>query len=274
MATSMFSTKGRYALRAMVDLATHDGWVSLGDVSERQNISRKYLEQVIALMHRAGYVESLRGKGGGYRLTRAPEDYTLGEILRLPAVHQRRDLPAGLRLPHGQGLGRPRPRDLGVSRQQDPCGHPAHWRRQLRQCRRDARRSRCRQRRIQRRCGQPRRVKSRPRRATIQSWHELYYGPYYKLYYGPALRYVSAVRCVRHYESCCVSAALQVVLPMPIFSRYASPSMHHRCNKLSRVRTSSGRHTTSNTRWRFAANRCRQASKVRSSSSPRTSVKL
>ena len=82
MATSMFSTKGRYALRAMVDLATHDGWVSLGDVSERQNISRKYLEQVIALMHRAGYVESLRGKGGGYRLTRAPEDYTLGEILR------------------------------------------------------------------------------------------------------------------------------------------------------------------------------------------------
>ena len=78
----MFSTKGKYALRAMADLATHDGWVSLGDVSKRQNISRKYLEQVISLMHKAGYVESLRGKGGGYRLTRAPEDYTLGEILR------------------------------------------------------------------------------------------------------------------------------------------------------------------------------------------------
>ena len=78
----MFSTKGMYALRAMADLAVHDGWVSLGDVSERQNISRKYLEQVIALMHKAGYVESLRGKGGGYRLTRKPEDYTLGEILR------------------------------------------------------------------------------------------------------------------------------------------------------------------------------------------------
>ena len=55
MAGNMFSTKGRYALRAMADLATHDGWVSLGDVSKRQGISRKYLEQVIALMQ-----ESLR----------------------------------------------------------------------------------------------------------------------------------------------------------------------------------------------------------------------
>ena len=82
MAGGLFSTKGRYALRAMGDLATHEGWISLGDVSERQNISRKYLEQVISLMHKAGYVESLRGKGGGYRLTRKPEEYTLGEILR------------------------------------------------------------------------------------------------------------------------------------------------------------------------------------------------
>jgi Rrf2 family protein len=62
--------------------AQHPGWVSLGDVAERQKISRKYLEQVIALMHRAGYVESLRGKGGGYRLTRKPEEYALGQILR------------------------------------------------------------------------------------------------------------------------------------------------------------------------------------------------
>lgn len=82
MAANMFSTKGRYALRAMSDLATHEGWISLGDVSERQNISRKYLEQVIALMHKAGYVDSQRGKGGGYRLTRKPEEYTIGEILR------------------------------------------------------------------------------------------------------------------------------------------------------------------------------------------------
>ena len=78
----MFSTKGQYALRAMADLAQHDGWVSLGDVAKRQNISRKYLEQVISLMSKAGYVESLRGKGGGYRLTRKPEEYTLGQILR------------------------------------------------------------------------------------------------------------------------------------------------------------------------------------------------
>lgn len=82
MATGMFSTKGMYALRAMADLASHEGWVSLGDVSKRQNISRKYLEQVISLMHKAGYVQSQRGKGGGYKLTREPKDYTLGEILR------------------------------------------------------------------------------------------------------------------------------------------------------------------------------------------------
>ena len=68
----MFSTKGIYALRAMADLAGHEGWVSLGDVSQRQNISRKYLEQVISLMHKAGYVQSQRGKGGGYKLTRDP----------------------------------------------------------------------------------------------------------------------------------------------------------------------------------------------------------
>ena len=78
----MFSTKGQYALRAMADLAQHDGWVSLGDVAKRQNISRKYLEQVISLMSKAGYVESQRGKGGGYRLTKKPEEYTLGQILR------------------------------------------------------------------------------------------------------------------------------------------------------------------------------------------------
>ena len=79
----MFSTKGMYALRAMADLASHDGWVSLGDVSKRQNISRKYLEQVISLMHKAGFVESQRGKGGGYRLTRSPDEYTVEEILML-----------------------------------------------------------------------------------------------------------------------------------------------------------------------------------------------
>ena len=63
--SGMFSTKGRYALRVMSDLAVHDGWVSLGDISKRQGISRKYLEQVTSLLLKAGYVKSLRGKGGG-----------------------------------------------------------------------------------------------------------------------------------------------------------------------------------------------------------------
>jgi Rrf2 family protein len=81
--STTFSTKGRYGLRVMVDLALHDGWVSLGDISERQSISRKYLEQVMALLLRAGFVASQRGKGGGYKLSRAPEDYTLGSILRV-----------------------------------------------------------------------------------------------------------------------------------------------------------------------------------------------
>ncbi len=77
----IFSSKGRYALRAMADLAEHDGWVSLGDISKRQNISRKYLEQVISLMRNAGFVESQRGKSGGYRLTKDPSEYTLNEIM-------------------------------------------------------------------------------------------------------------------------------------------------------------------------------------------------
>lgn len=79
---SMFTTKGRYALRVMSDLACHEGWVSLRDVSERQGISRKYLEQIVSLMRAADLVEGQRGKGGGYRLTRSPKDYTLGLILR------------------------------------------------------------------------------------------------------------------------------------------------------------------------------------------------
>lgn len=78
----MFSTKGRYALRFMYDLATHEGWVSLKDISERQEISRKYLEQITPLLLEANLVESLRGKSGGYRLLRNPELYPIGEILR------------------------------------------------------------------------------------------------------------------------------------------------------------------------------------------------
>jgi len=77
------STKGRYALRLMLDLALHGGGapVSLRDVAERQDISDKYLEQIVTPLVRAGLVKSVRGSGGGYLLTRAPEAYTVGDIL-------------------------------------------------------------------------------------------------------------------------------------------------------------------------------------------------
>lgn len=81
------STRGRHGLRVMADLAGHEGWVALGAVAERQGISRKYLEPVMADLVAAGYVESRRGKGGGYRLAKAPADYTIGEILRVSEQH-------------------------------------------------------------------------------------------------------------------------------------------------------------------------------------------
>lgn len=79
------STKGRYALRLMLDLAlTETGTpVSLRDVALRQDISDKYLEQIVTPLARAGLVRSVRGAGGGYLLTRTPEEYTVGEILRV-----------------------------------------------------------------------------------------------------------------------------------------------------------------------------------------------
>ena len=79
------STRGRYALRLMMDLACCPGSdpVALKDVAERQGISPKYLEQIVGLLCKAGFVRSARGPQGGYRLSRAPENYTVGEILRL-----------------------------------------------------------------------------------------------------------------------------------------------------------------------------------------------
>jgi Rrf2 family protein len=81
----MISTKGRYALRVMLDLAQNKSkeYVSLTEISERQGISVKYLELVVSILNRAGYVNSMRGKNGGYKLSRAPEDYTVGAILKL-----------------------------------------------------------------------------------------------------------------------------------------------------------------------------------------------
>ena len=81
----LISTKGRYALRVMIDLAEHqaDGFVPLKVIAERQDISEKYLESIIKLLVKAKLLNGLRGKGGGYRLTKAPEQYTVGSILRL-----------------------------------------------------------------------------------------------------------------------------------------------------------------------------------------------
>lgn len=79
------STKGRYALRLMIDLATHseEGYVPIKAIAERQDISDKYLEQIISILSRAGYVRSIRGAGGGYKLAHSPDKYTVGMILRL-----------------------------------------------------------------------------------------------------------------------------------------------------------------------------------------------
>lgn len=81
----LISTKGRYALRVMIDLADHNdgGYVTLKDIAERQGISEKYLESIIVILSKAGLLDGLRGKGGGYRLNRAPDEYSIGEILRL-----------------------------------------------------------------------------------------------------------------------------------------------------------------------------------------------
>lgn len=78
------STKGRYALRLMLDIAMNDAMepVRLKDTAKRQAISVKYLEQIISLLVRAGYVKSIRGPQGGYRLTKKPSEYTVGMILR------------------------------------------------------------------------------------------------------------------------------------------------------------------------------------------------
>lgn len=79
------STRGRYALRLMLDLAINHtgGYIPLKTIAQRQELSDKYLEQIIHLLSKAGFVQSTRGAQGGYRLARMPEDYTVGEILRL-----------------------------------------------------------------------------------------------------------------------------------------------------------------------------------------------
>ena len=81
----MITTKGRYALRVMIDLAENQqgGFIPLRDIAKRQEISEKYLETILPVLIRNNYLEGLRGKGGGYRLAREPADYTIGSILKL-----------------------------------------------------------------------------------------------------------------------------------------------------------------------------------------------
>ena len=79
------STKGRYAMRMMIDLAQHraDGYIALKDIAVRQNISKKYLEQIVPLLNKAELLRTNRGYQGGYALSKDPESYTVGEILRV-----------------------------------------------------------------------------------------------------------------------------------------------------------------------------------------------
>ena len=81
----MISTRGRYALRVMTDIAENGkgGYIPMRDVAKRQEISLKYIEKIMPVLTKAKLLEGLHGKGGGYKLTREPDQYTVGEILRL-----------------------------------------------------------------------------------------------------------------------------------------------------------------------------------------------
>ena len=79
------STKGRYALRVMVHFAQrgNEGYIPLKEIAEAEGISQKYLETIMSTLSKAGFVDAVHGKGGGYRLNRTPEEYTVGSILKL-----------------------------------------------------------------------------------------------------------------------------------------------------------------------------------------------
>lgn len=81
----MISTKGRYALRVMIDLAEHCSgeYIPMKDVVKRQQVSQKYVERIMTMLSKANFVEAVHGKGGGYRLNRSPDEYIVGDILRL-----------------------------------------------------------------------------------------------------------------------------------------------------------------------------------------------
>ena len=106
----MISTKGRYALRVMIDLAEHsDGsYIPLKDIAERQEISKKYLEIIVKDMVSGNLLKGASGKGGGYKLVRNPEEYTVGEILELRGMSFRQGLllPEKRILPDTSSMGR------------------------------------------------------------------------------------------------------------------------------------------------------------------------
>lgn len=79
------STKGRYALRVLIDIAEHSDSdrIPLKEIAERQGISQKYIESIMTMLSKNGFVDGAHGKGGGYKLNRKPEDYKVGELLRL-----------------------------------------------------------------------------------------------------------------------------------------------------------------------------------------------
>ncbi|MBP1577908.1 MAG: Rrf2 family transcriptional regulator [Oscillospiraceae bacterium] len=81
----LISTRGRYALRVMIDLAEQidNGYIPMKQVAQRQGISLKYLEQILPALAKNKLIEGVHGRGGGYRLSRKPDEYTVGEILRL-----------------------------------------------------------------------------------------------------------------------------------------------------------------------------------------------
>ena len=110
----MISTKGRYALRVMIDIAEnqHDGYIPLKEIAARQEISEKYLEAIVKSLVKARYLTGLRGKSGGYRLTKAPGEYTVGNILRLT---EGRTEPGGVP-PHG---GMPHPAHVAQAEHDD-----------------------------------------------------------------------------------------------------------------------------------------------------------
>ena len=113
----LISTKGRYALRVMIDLAEHqaDGFIPLKVIAQRQEISEKYLENIIKLLVKAKLLTGVRGKGGGYQLAKAPVQYTVESILRVTedsiapvsCLDRRGCLPSLRRMPHASHVAGP-----------------------------------------------------------------------------------------------------------------------------------------------------------------------